>query len=369
MQNDDHSPPLGRREFLRALAGAAAAAVLLPGEGCSDDTRDRRERKNTNVRKDKNVVGYCTDPIYQKHLAGIPHVEQPARLVAIDKKLKENGLSEKLTPIKAAPADTARIEAVHEKAYVAKASEEIREIKSGGRYLSTGDTVISKDSLDAALWAAGGAMAAVDAVMAGTVKSAFCAVRPPGHHANSKKGRGFCIFNNVAIAARYIQKKFELKNVLIVDWDVHHGNGTQDIFYSDPSVLFFSTHQHPLYPGTGMTNEIGSGRGAGYTINCPMPAGTGDKEIIAAFEKRLLPEAKKFKPDFVLISAGFDSRVDDPLGGFKVTDDGFVRLTKMVMGIASESASGRIVALLEGGYNLEGLASAVAAHIGALGTA
>ncbi len=366
MRNDDHSPPLGRRDFLRVLAGAAAAAVFLPGEGCGDSRRDSRDQSGRKDRKGKSVVGYCTDPIYHKHLAGIPHVEQPARLVAIDKKLKESGLSEKVTKIKAAAADTARIEAAHDKKYVAKAAAEIKE---GRRQLSTGDTIVSKDSLDAALWAAGGAMAAVDAVMAGTVKSAFCAVRPPGHHATPNRGMGFCIFNNIAVAARYIQQKHELKNVLIVDWDVHHGNGTQDIFYSDPSVLFFSTHQHPLYPGTGPATDIGAGRGAGYTINCPMPAGTGDKEIIVAFEKKLLPEAKKFKPDFVLISAGFDSRVGDPLGGFKVTDDGFVRLTKMVMDIANESASGRIVSLLEGGYNLEGLAAAVAAHIGALGAA
>jgi acetoin utilization deacetylase AcuC-like enzyme len=348
------------------LAGTAAAAVFLPGEGCGDSRRDRRDRK---VRKGKNVVGYCTDPIYQKHIAGIRHYERPERLVAIDKKLKESGLSEKLTTVKAAAADTERIEAVHDKTYVAKAAEEIKEITQGARQLSTGDTIVSKDSLDAALWAAGGAMAAVDAVMAGTVKSAFCAVRPPGHHATPKRGMGFCVFNNVAVAARYVQQKYELKNVLIVDWDVHHGNGTQDIFYADPSVLFFSTHQHPFYPGTGMANEIGAGRGAGYTINCPMPAGTGDKEIIAAFEKKLLPEAKKFKPDFVLISAGFDSRVGDLLGGFRVTDDGFVRLTKMMMGIADESASGRIVSLLEGGYSLDGLAAAVAAHVGALGAA
>ncbi|GAF71957.1 unnamed protein product, partial [marine sediment metagenome] len=338
----------------RFLGGAAAAAMFVPG--CAEvEGKDGR-----NV----SVVGYLTDPVYHKHIDAIAHPEQPARLMAIDDGLMKSGFWEKLTTIKASAAETVRIEAAHDKEYVEKA---ISEMKAGRRKLSTGDTMLSEGSLDAALWAAGGGLRAVDAVMAGTVKRAFCAVRPPGHHATPDIGMGFCVFNNVAIAARYIQQKHKLKKVLIVDWDVHHGNGTQDIFYQDPTVLFFSSHQHPLYPGTGPASETGEGEGKGFTINCPLPAGTGDKEIAATFEKKLLPAAKKFKPDFVLISAGFDSRVDDPLGGFEITDDGFVRLTEMVTEIADRSASGRIVSMLEGGYNLGGLAAAVTAHVGALG--
>jgi acetoin utilization deacetylase AcuC-like enzyme len=338
------------------LGGAAAAAVFVPrwAEG-----RDRD-------RKDASVVGYLTDPIYLKHDTGGFHPERAARLTAVDKKLKKADFWKRIASLKAAAADMARVEAAHEKSYVEKAA---KEIKAGRRQLSTGDTAVSEDSLDAALWAAGGCMAAVDAVMAGKVKRAFCAVRPPGHHATRSRGMGFCVFNNIAVAARYIQEKHKLGKVLIVDWDVHHGNGTQDIFYKDPTVLFFSTHQHPWYPGTGLAGETGVGKGKGFTINCPMPAGTGDREILAVFEKKLLPAAKKFEPDFVLISAGFDSRVGDPLGGFKITDDGFARLTDMMLGIAKESASGRVVSILEGGYSLDGLAAGVEAHVRALGAA
>jgi acetoin utilization deacetylase AcuC-like enzyme len=202
--------------------------------------------------------------------------------------------------------------------------------------------------------------------MENKIKNAFCVVRPPGHHANASRGMGFCIFNNIAIAARYAQKKYNLKKVLIVDWDVHHGNGTQDIFYEDPTVLFFSTHLYPHYPGSGQQSAIGSGAGKGTTINCPMPHGAGKREIIGAFEEILVPAADKFKPDIVLVSAGFDSRVGDPLGGFKLGDRNFAELTKIVLDIAQRHANGRLISTLEGGYSPSGLASACAAHVKAL---
>jgi acetoin utilization deacetylase AcuC-like enzyme len=177
---------------------------------------------------------------------------------------------------------------------------------------------------------------------------------------------GFCLFNSVAIAARYAQRKYGVQRVLIADWDVHHGNGTQDIFYTDGSVFFFSTHQHPWYPGTGAPGETGDGAGAGMTMNCPFPAGSGRKEILGAFEQMLAPAAKKVKPELVLISAGFDSRIDDPLGNFLLTDADFADLTRIMLKIADQTAGGRVVSVLEGGYSLTGLASAVRSHVEAL---
>ena len=190
--------------------------------------------------------------------------------------------------------------------------------------MPTGDTAVCEESWDAALRAAGLAVSAVDAVMAGAMENAFCAVRPPGHHATADRGMGFCIFNNVAVAARHAQKAHGMERVLIVDWDVHHGNGTQDIFYGDGTVLFFSTHQWPLYPGTGRRSERGTGEGEGLTINCPLAEGAGGAEVLGAMREELEPAAEKFKPELVLISAGFDSRAGDPLGGFLLEDEDFV---------------------------------------------
>lgn len=237
------------------------------------------------------------------------------------------------------------------------------DVKAGYLYLTTGDTEITPSSWDLALLAAGGVLNAVDAVIAGEARNAFCAVRPPGHHATPSRGMGFCLLNNVAIGARYAQKKHGLERVMIVDWDVHHGNGTQDIFYTDPSVFFFSTHQWPLYPGTGRADETGAGPGKGYTMNFPFPAGSGRGEVLGAVENSLVPAAAQFRPDLVMISAGFDSRIDDLLGRFMLTDTDFADLTRAVMGIAAAHAGGRLVSVLEGGYSLDGLASATVAHV------
>jgi acetoin utilization deacetylase AcuC-like enzyme len=206
-------------------------------------------------------------------------------------------------------------------------------------------------------------LSAVDAVFSREVQNAFCLVRPPGHHASAARGMGFCLFNNVAVAAKYAQRKYSAERVLIADWDVHHGNGTQDIFYEDGSVLFFSTHQSPWYPGTGARSEIGEGAGAGKTINCPLPAGSGAVEVVGAFREQLLPAARDFKPDLILLSAGFDSRIDDPLGQFLLTDSDFRELTSMMLDLAADHCDGRVVSVLEGGYNLEGLALATEAHV------
>ena len=237
---------------------------------------------------------------------------------------------------------------------------------AGTGYVDTPDAPASSDSYEAALAAAGGVLEAVDAVMDRRIKNAFCAVRPPGHHALKNRAMGFCLFNNVAIAAKYIQKKHKLAKVLIVDWDVHHGNGTQAAFYDDPTVFYFSTHQSPFYPGSGNANEKGEGKGAGFTLNVPLPAGSGDAEYEKAFEEKLKPAAAAFKPDFVLISAGFDAAQDDLLGRMKVSPAGYATLTRIVKGIAEKYCQGRLVVTLEGGYNLEALAASVEAHVRAL---
>jgi acetoin utilization deacetylase AcuC-like enzyme len=216
------------------------------------------------------------------------------------------------------------------------------------------------------LRAAGGVLNAVDAVFDGRARNAFCAVRPPGHHANAARGMGFCLFNNIAIAARYAQQRYGIARALIVDWDVHHGNGTQDLFYTDPSVFFFSTHQWPLYPGTGRSDETGAGPGEGTTLNFPFPAGSGRNQVLGAVLTALVPAMRNFRPDLVLISAGFDSRAGDLLGQFTLTDEDFADLTDAVMEIAEEYAGGRLISVLEGGYNLSGLASAAASHVAML---
>ena len=225
------------------------------------------------------------------------------------------------------------------------------------------DTPISPESYEVALAAAGGVLGAVDAVMEKKIRNAFCAVRPPGHHATEDTAMGFCIFNNVAVATRYIQKQYNLSKILIVDWDVHHGNGTQAAFYDDPTVLYFSVHQYPFYPGTGSEAEKGNGKGLDHTINVPLPAGSGDSDYVRVFQERLRPAALAFSPDFVLISAGFDAHESDLLGSMKVTAQGFAKLTDVVKKIAEKCCAGRLVSVLEGGYHLEGLADSVEAHI------
>jgi len=225
---------------------------------------------------------------------------------------------------------------------------------------------VSPDSLQAAEFAAGGVLNVVDAVISGKVRNAYAAVRPPGHHATPDRGMGFCIYNNVAIAARYLQKKHGIGRVLIVDWDYHHGNGTQDIFYNDGSVFYFSTHHYGAYPGTGSAQETGQGAGSGKILNVPMTPGAGDAQFLQAFEAKLVPATRNFKPDFILISAGFDSMRNDVLGQFDITPQGYAAMTRIVMKLADEFSHGRVVSVLEGGYRLDGLGESVVAHVKAL---
>jgi len=302
--------------------------------------------------------------VFKQHDTGPSHPESPERCDAVMRGLEHAGLRQRLLALAPRMAGDEEVLACHTGSYLRTVRHDIA---SGAENLSTGDTAIGERSLTVALQAAGGVLGAVDAVVARRAKNAFCVVRPPGHHATPDRGMGFCIFNNVALAARYAQRKHGIEKVLIVDWDVHHGNGTQEIFYADPSVFYFSTHQGPWYPGTGSPMEIGEGKGAGTTLNCPFPAGAGRKEIVEeAFRGRLLPAAERFKPDLVLISAGFDSRAGDPLGGFRLADEDFADLTLLALQVARAHAGGRLVSVLEGGYALDGLASASAAHVQAL---
>lgn len=314
----------------------------------------------------RSRVGLVFDETCLRHLSGdVGHPERPARLIAIEQALDAAGWSKRLHRVKARAADDEELALAHSSRYLALVRRELSDLDGIGG-LSTGDTLVSPGSLEAARAAAGGVLAAVDAVMAGEVAAAFCAVRPPGHHATRDRGMGFCIFNNVAVAARCAQQKHGIKRVLIVDPDYHHGNGTQDIFYEDGSVFYFSTHEFGAYPGTGHPSETGEGNGAGTTLNVPLPAGATDAQILEAFETKLVPAARAFRPELVLISAGFDAMRNDLLGRFAVTPEGFAAATRVVARLAAEFAGGRIVSVLEGGYRLDGLGECVVAHLNGL---
>jgi acetoin utilization deacetylase AcuC-like enzyme/formylglycine-generating enzyme required for sulfatase activity len=318
-----------------------------------------------NMNSDKETqntakTGLIYDDIYLEHKTTPGHPESPERLVRMIRQLKDKGLYSQLVKLKPTPADRRWIETIHSPEYIERAK---RSCENGAAYLDTGDVPISRKSYEAAVMAAGGVLTAIDAVMEHKVTNAFCAVRPPGHHSLRDKALGFCIFNNVAIGTKYIQDKYGLPKVLIVDWDVHHGNGTQAAFYDDPNVLYFSTHQYPFYPGSGSQAEQGTGKGLHTVINVPLPAGSGDERYVKAFEEKLVPAASSFAPDFVLVSAGFDAHEGDLLGGMRVTDRGFAKLTQIVKSIAEKFCAGRLVSVLEGGYGLEGLAASVEAHI------
>lgn len=295
-------------------------------------------------------VGYVYSPEYLRHDTG-SHPEKADRLRAIMGALTETKIEKKLTEIEPRPASLDEVEAIHEPAYV----EHVLEFaERGGGHLDM-DTVVSPDSYRVAMLAAGGTLSAVEAVLDEKVDSAFALVRPPGHHAEPARGMGFCLFNNVAIAARYAQRQ-GLERILIVDWDLHHGNGTQKAFYDDPSVLYFSTHQFPYYPGTGSIAEVGVGDGEGYTVNVPLRPGVGDSGYEQIFDEILLPVAEQFRPDLVIVSAGQDGHAADPLGGMSLTTRGFEAMTRKVSGI-----TGQTVIALEGGYNLRALAASVLA--------
>lgn len=313
-------------------------------------------------------TSFVSDPRFMLHLTGAGHPECPERFLVIDHALKESGLLTAKNLIPCRLATSKQILLCHTSDYLEEVARNFmilhsRGINDGTFTLSTGDVQISSASMEVALLAVGGVLSAVDWVMTGVTRNAFCNVRPPGHHACSDKGMGFCIFNNIAIAARYIQKRYGLSKILIADWDLHHGNGTEEIFKRDPSVFYFSTHQEGIYPGTGSSSYRGEGPGVGSTLNCPIRAGSKSRlAILEAFQTLLAGEMEKFRPDFILISAGFDAHEHDPLGSLNLRSEDFAVLTRIMTGIAEKYCKGRLVSVLEGGYNLQALASAATFH-------
>lgn len=302
-------------------------------------------------------VGFLYEDMFLEHATPVGHPERPDRLRKLVEHLKSSGRWKGLHHIQSMRASVQSIVAVHTPDHV----DFIRRVcDSGGGALDSGDTYASAQSFEVAIIAAGAAISAVDAVLNHRVDSAFCAIRPPGHHAERDQPMGFCLFNNVAIAAVHAQRAHGVERVAILDWDVHHGNGTQHIFESDPTVLYISLHQYPFYPGTGASTERGTGDGVGYTLNFPLPGGTGEGEYLAAFTNSIVPALVAFRPEILIISAGFDAHKNDPLGGMLLDESSFAKMTHLVKGVAP------VVSVLEGGYHLDALALSVDAHLAEL---
>lgn len=306
-------------------------------------------------------TGIHHHPCYLRHDTGHGHPESPNRYRVLEMAL--DALPAEILRLPVRKSTVPEILLAHDADYHDLV---IRDTRSYLDQLSTGDTAICPASYDVALEATGALLAAADAVMSGEISSAFCAVRPPGHHATASRGMGFCIFNHVAVAARYLQSRHGLGKIAILDWDVHHGNGTESIFLRDPSVLYISLHQQHIYPYTGPASETGQGAGEGTTLNIPLPGGSDGTTALREWSEKIDPALDAFQPDFLVISAGFDARKDDPIGGLNWDDATFAEMTRRCRAHADRWCSGRLVSLLEGGYNPAGLASAALAHVHAL---
>ncbi len=302
-----------------------------------------------------STTGIVQAPIFLEHKPGYLHWESPQRLEVLYEMLEEEDMAGTFEEIQPRKATREEIELVHEHRYYSYVAS-----TAGKPHCSLdSDTQTSELSFEAALFAAGGLLDGVDKIMTGRMKNVFGLVRPPGHHAEAGQGMGFCLFNNVAIAAAYAIKFHKLSRILIVDWDLHHGNGTQHSFYRDRRVLYFSTHQYPFYPGTGAFGEVGEGEGKGFTVNIPLSMGNGDAEYYKIFKKVLAPIALEYKPELVMVSAGFDTYFKDPLGGMEVTSAGYAAMAQVILDIAAACADGKLLITLEGGYNLGGLRDGV----------
>jgi len=305
-------------------------------------------------------TGFAYDVRFLNHDTGRGHPETAARATAIMAHLDGLEWMHDLKRLAPVAADPAVVETVHTSAYLRRAAAACA---SGAPYLDSMDVAISARSYDVALLAAGAPLVLADAVMDGTIKNGFALVRPPGHHAEHDTALGFCLFNNIAILARYLQRQYAVEKVAIVDWDVHHGNGTQHTFEDDPSVLYISTHQYPFYPGSGAASETGHGRGKGTTLNCPMPAGATDSAYERAFVEQIIPALHAFAPQILLISAGFDAHRDDPLAGIQLSTNAFSWMSRRLLEVADRHCDGRVISLLEGGYNLSRVGECVAVHL------
>jgi len=308
-------------------------------------------------------VGIVLDSCFELHDTGPGHPERPARLRRVREVLEDRGIAGRCRRIEPEEAGEDLLGLVHDPNHVRRVDEACAR---GEPLLDSMDTAICPRSGKVARLAAGSVVALCRQVVRGSLRRGFAAVRPPGHHAERDLAMGFCLFNNVAVAARFLRVRESIPRVLVVDWDVHHGNGTQHIFEEDPTIFYFSLHQFPLYPGTGAESERGVGAGLGATRNCPLPPGSADKEFVGALEEALVPAAEAFRPDFVLVSAGFDAHRADPLASLEVTTYAYARSTEIVRRLADRLAGGRLVSVLEGGYDLDALADSVATHVEAL---
>lgn len=309
-------------------------------------------------------TGIVRDEIFLRHQMGSYHPESPHRLEVIYEMIDSSGFNADLVKIPMREATQDELAWIHDQRYIRTIAA------TSGRpdqYLDP-DTSTCADSWDAACRAAGGLFSLIDAVIEGRIRNGFALVRPPGHHAEKNRAMGFCLFNNVALAAQYAINRHGLSRVAVVDWDLHHGNGTQHSFYEDPRVLFVSTHQYPHYPGTGGVREVGAGEGEGYTVNVPLPSGCGDEEYVTVFHAVVAPLLQAFRPEIILVSAGFDTHELDPLGGMDVTEDGYEQMIQILMHMAAEVCSDRLVLTLEGGYNLRALRESVKRILSCLST-
>ncbi len=309
------------------------------------------------------ATGLLHDPVFLEHKTGQGHPECGERLQVSIQHLKQKSWFDSLVHLAPKPADPKWIESVHHYDYIKRVQATCA---SGENFLDSVDVGICQKSYEIALSATGAVLEVSDRIINGEINNGFALIRPPGHHAEQDQALGFCLFNNVAILARYLQQQYQLDKILILDWDVHHGNGTQHTFEADPSVLYISTHQYPFYPGTGAYDETGLHKGVGTTLNCPMPAGANDTDYMLAFKDKILPKIDEFKPEAVIISAGFDAHMDDPLGQINLNTEFYTWMTERIMEKAEQYSGKRIISVLEGGYNLDVLPLCIEKHLSTL---